>query len=126
MTHSFAPPNFTLPDVATLTQKQVIGAAIHEFNGEWYIRGKYADACLESDGRWNVWIVNTDDPTDGLSRRKLSHLLTKLNREPAALRGPLKRLSGEAVYISMATDCLLKNLKLLGIRLRHGAGGNDA
>lgn len=92
-------------------------ASIVDRDGEFVIQGKFCVIAPEGENVWDIWIGSPDDLYSGLSQRKVTGIITSLQK--SAVGSAVRELTGEADTRVRGTGLILSNLRVLGIRKKR-------
>ena len=96
-------------------------AFVSDWNGAIELVGNFCRCNYQGRGHWDVWLCNTKDLAGGLTARKMTNLITGVERLTGSTQGPVQRLTGEAIYVRMPTEALVLAGHFLGIKKRRKA-----
>ena len=95
----------------TAVQAGSTESSARQIHGKWAVITPFV---TDEEILWDVWILNNRDRTAGLTSRKLTAILDKLQ-----FRGHVHRLDGEAHFTAPSATWIVDRLKTLGIRRRR-------
>ncbi len=82
---------------------------------EFQLIGKFCKVSVD-DGVIDLWLCNPRDLAKGLGSRRLNSIVAALN---STVERPFTILNGEAYTKTRDKDLILKNARLLGLRLKR-------
>ena len=102
--------------LAALGGKVSPTAAVCE-DGHWAIKGKYGYVALNDDGSFDVWLTDTSSPAAILSSRKLTAMMSGIEKALGTVY--LNRKDGEAWGTIASAEDVLKLAPILKFRMKR-------
>ncbi|MDF1690056.1 MAG: hypothetical protein P1U35_10640 [Cycloclasticus sp.] len=105
----------TKSELYNFFNQKISKTAIANEGDEFQLIGKFCKVSVDG-GVIDLWLCNPRDLTKGLGSRRLNSIVAALN---GTVERPFTILNGEAYTKIRDKDLILKNARLLGLRLKR-------
>ena len=105
---------------------QISKTCIVKRGRDWVVKGKSCIISRHSDGTWDIWICDPNNPRGRLGKRSVTNRTSKLRKY--AQEGSLTTVNGEAWLTVRSIDFLVQDpalCRLLGIRRKRQLSANQ-